>query len=117
MAPPNMQSSETGARLKLKDTIFHHGERLVERPDIKEHPRAGDTLVHLSKIDFQTGLDKMSQKKESEFDEDGSHNSGFQTLSWPLGLGTRPFLPTKHLAALSCSESSARQPKRTPGRS
>ena len=77
-----MQSSETGARLKLKDTIFHHGERLVERPDIKEHPRAGDTLVHLAKIDFQTGLDKMSQKKESEFDEDGGYNSGFQILTW-----------------------------------
>ena len=87
MVPPNMQSSETGARFDLKDTLFHHGERLVERDDIKEHLRAGDTLVHLAKIgsDFQTGLGKISQKKESEFDEDGSHNSGFQTLKLSLG--------------------------------
>ena len=87
MIPPNMESSETGAKFQLEDAIFHQGERLVERPDISVNLKEGDTLVHLAKIgsDFQTGLGKMSQKKESEFDEDGSHNSGFQTLKVSLG--------------------------------
>ena len=63
MVPPNMQSSETGTRFNLKDTLFHHGERLVERPDTKEHLRAVDTLVHFAKIGsvFQTGLCKSAR--------------------------------------------------------
>ena len=87
MIPPNMQSSDTGAKFELRDALFHTGERFLERPDIKVHLKAGDTLLHLAKIgsDFQTGLGKMHQKKESEFDEDGSHNSGFKTLKLSLG--------------------------------
>ena len=87
MIPPNMETCETGARFALKGTLFHQGERIVERSDIKMHLREGDTLVHLAKVgsDFQTGLGKMSQKKESDFDEDGSHNSAFQTLKLSCG--------------------------------
>ena len=42
----------------------------------------GDHLTHLAKVgsDFATGHGKMHQKRSSNFDEDGSHNSAFQTL-------------------------------------
>ena len=42
----------------------------------------GTHLVHLAKIgsDFATGHGKLHQKKNGDFDEDGSHNSAFQTL-------------------------------------
>ena len=39
-------------------------------------------ITHLAKIgnDFATGHGKRNMKKSSEFNEDGSHNTGFQTL-------------------------------------
>ena len=42
----------------------------------------GDKIQHVAKIgsDFATGHGKILQKKGEDFDEDGSHNSAFQTL-------------------------------------
>ena len=90
MIPPDMKSSATGAKFELQDALFHTGRRFLERPDIKSHLRPGITLLHQAKIgsDFQTGLGKISQRKECDFDEDGSHNSGFQTLKLSLGNQT-----------------------------
>ena len=66
MVPPNMQSSEIGAKFNFEDVTFHQGKRLVVRPDIKAQLKDGDSLIHIAKIgsDFQTGLGKMSQKKQ-----------------------------------------------------
>ena len=116
MIPPNMQSSDTGAKFELQAALFHAGEHFLERPDIKMHLRAGDTLIHLAKIgsDFLTGLGKMSQKKESEFDEDGTHNTGFQTLKFSRGDQTRHFSPTRRLEDQNCFASFPRRPKKTP---
>ena len=61
--------------------------QLSLRPDIKEQVHDGDVVVHLAKIgsDFATGHGKRHQRKTSKFDEDGSHNSGFQTVSVSSG--------------------------------
>ena len=48
MVPPNMSSSETGAEFELTQSLFHTGRRFLERPDIKEHLKEGDTVVHLA---------------------------------------------------------------------
>ena len=42
----------------------------------------GDHLTHLAKVgsDFASGHGKMHQRRNSNFDEDGRHNSGFQSL-------------------------------------
>jgi hypothetical protein len=47
----------------------------------------GDTVKHLAKVgsDFATGFGKVQQVKQSDFDEDGSHNTGFQTLKLSRG--------------------------------
>lgn len=86
MVPPNMSSSETGAEFELTQSLFHTGRRFLERPDIKEHLKEGDTVVHLAKVgaDFCTGFGKVQQRKQSDFDEDGSHNTGFQTIKLSL---------------------------------
>ena len=49
---------------------------------MKKVLQPGCNLVHLAKVgsDFATGHGKMHQKKNADFDEDGSHNSAFQTL-------------------------------------
>ena len=46
----------------------------------------GDTIHHLAKVgaDFCTGMGKLQQKKEADYDEDGSHNTGLQTLKLSL---------------------------------
>ena len=60
---------------------------LTLRPDVKDGVQDGDVVVHLVKIgsDFATGHGKRQQKKSSQFDEDGSHNTGFQTISLSSG--------------------------------
>ena len=87
MVPPNMKSSENGASFDLCDTLFHTGGRLLEMPNIKQELKDGDSLVHLAKIglDFASGFGKLNQKKESQFDEDGSHQTAFQTLKLSQG--------------------------------
>ena len=86
MVPPNMCSSATGAEFQLNDVLFHTGRRFLERPDIKEQVKEGDTVIHLAKVgaDFCSGFGKLQQKKECEYDEDGSHNTGVQTLKLSL---------------------------------
>ena len=53
---------------------------------MKEQLQEGDTVVHLAKVgaDFCTGFGKVQQKKESDFDEDGSHNTAFMTIKLSL---------------------------------
>ena len=87
MVPPNKKSSENGASFDLCDTLFHTGGRLLEMPNIKQELKDGDSLVHLAKIgsDFASGFGKLNQKKESQFDEDGSHQTAFQTLKLSQG--------------------------------
>ena len=50
---------------------------------MKKQLRDGDIITHLAKIgsDFATGHGRKNMKKESEYDEDGSHNTGFQTIN------------------------------------
>ena len=90
MVPPDMSTSETGAEFDISAALFHTGKRFLERPDIKQHLKDGDTLQHLAKVgaDFATGFGKVQQVKESDFDEDGSHNTGFQTLKLSCGKAT-----------------------------
>ena len=49
---------------------------------MKKVLQPGSNIVHLAKAgsDFATGHGKMHQRKKVDFDEDGSHNSAFQTL-------------------------------------
>ena len=46
-----------------------------------------DSVQHLAKVgsDFASGFGKIQQVKQSQFDEDGSHNTGFQTLKLSHG--------------------------------
>ena len=90
MLPSDMQSSETGAEFDIYAALFHTGQRFLKRPDIQQHLKEGDTVKHLAKIgsDFATGFGKIQQKKESDFDEDGSHNTGFQSLKLARGEDT-----------------------------
>ena len=87
MIPSDMSSSETGAEFDISVALFHTGKRFLERPDIRQHLKDGDTVQHLAKVgaDFATGFGKVQQVKQSEFDEDGSHNTGFQTLKLTCG--------------------------------
>ena len=50
---------------------------------MKKDLQPGDILVHLAKVgsDFASGHGKMNQKKNSDFDEDGSHNSGKPSIT------------------------------------
>ena len=90
MVPPNMQSSETGAEFEMPTALFHHGKRLLKMPNILHQLKEGDTVKHLAKVgsDFATGFGKVQQKKESDFDEDGSHQIAFQTLKVSRGEET-----------------------------
>ena len=60
-----MRSSETGAEFELKDTLFHQGERLVVRPDVKEQLQEGNTVVHLAEVgaDFVLDLEKSNRRR------------------------------------------------------
>jgi hypothetical protein len=107
MIPPDMESGETGASFPLQSALHHTGHRFLERsvlsyiffqtpsfvncpltllllsrPDIKSQLMDGDIVKHIAKIgsDSATGHGKRHQKKESKFDEDGSHNSAYQTV-------------------------------------
>ena len=82
MIPLGLVSSETGASVPIVSALHHTGRRFLLRPDIKKNVRDGDVITHLAKIgsDFATGHGKRNMKKSSEFNEDGSHNTGFQTL-------------------------------------
>ena len=57
---------------------------LMLRPDVRKVVQPGIDLVHIAKVgsDFASGHGKwhMMMKNSVEFDEDGSHNSAFQTL-------------------------------------
>ena len=70
--------------------LFHTGKRFLERPDVRENLKEGDLVRHLAKVgsDFASGHGKVQQVKQSQFDEDGSHNSGFQTLKLSCGEQT-----------------------------
>ena len=90
MLPPDMASCETGAEFDMTAALFHTGKRFLERPDIRENLKEGDCLRHLAKVgsDFASGFGKIQQVKQGEFDEDGSHNTGFQTLKLSLAEQT-----------------------------
>ena len=82
MVPPNMKTSEQGAHFDMVEALFHTGSRFLVRQDVKENLKEEGTVIHLAKVgsDFASGFGKLNQKKNTEFDEDGSHNTGFQTL-------------------------------------
>ena len=67
MVPPNMKTSESGAEFDIYDALFHTGARFLERPDVRQHLKEGDKLVHLAKLgsDFATGFGHMNQKRNS----------------------------------------------------
>ena len=90
MLPPDMSSCETGAQFDMTAALFHTGKRFLERPDVRENLKEGDLVRHLAKVgsDFASGHGKVQQVKQSQFDEDGSHNSGFQTLKLSCGEQT-----------------------------
>ena len=54
----------------------------INRQDIKSQLHDGDKIIHIAKIgsDYATGHGKRNQRKSEEFDEDGSHNEGYQSL-------------------------------------
>ena len=81
----NNNWTETGTEFELKDALFHTAQRFL-KPDIKDKVKDGDTITHLAKVgaDFCTGMGKLQQKKEGDYDEDGSHNTGLQTLKLSL---------------------------------
>ena len=87
MIPRDMRSSETGAEFDISDALFHTGQRFLERPDVRQHLKNGDTMKHLAKVgsDFAAGFGKVQQVKTCDFDEDGSHNKGFQSLKLSRG--------------------------------
>ena len=87
MIPSDMKSSETVAEFDISVALIHTGQRFLERPDIRQHLKDGDTVKHLAKVgsDFATGFGKVQQVKQSDVDEDGSHNTGFQTLKRSCG--------------------------------
>ena len=62
MVPPNMKNSESGAEFDIYDALFHTGARLLERPDVRQHLKEGDKLVHLAKVgsDFATGFGHLN---------------------------------------------------------
>ena len=90
MLPPDMASCETGAEFDMTAALFHTGKRFLERPDIRENLKEGDSVQHLAKVgsDFASGFGKIQQVKQSQFDEDGSHNTCFQTLKLSHGEKT-----------------------------
>ena len=90
MLPPDMSSCETGAEFDMTAALFHTGKRFLERDDIRGNLKEGDSVRHLAKVgsDFASGFGKIQQVKQSQFDEDGSHNTGFQTLKLSCGEKT-----------------------------
>ena len=82
MVPDGFSSSTTGTTIPVISALHHTARRFLLRPDIKSQLQDGDEIQHLAKIgsDFATGHGKMNQKKTGDYDEDGSHNSAFQTL-------------------------------------
>ena len=57
-----------------------------DSPETRSHlDTPSKSRVWVRPSDFQTGLGKISQRKECEFDEDRTHNSGFQTLKLSIG--------------------------------
>ena len=82
MIPDGFSSSNTGAKIPVVSHLHLTARRLLIRGDISSKLQDGDEIVHLAKIgsDYTTGLGRMNQKKTEDYDEDGSHNSAFQTL-------------------------------------
>ena len=87
MIPPNMKTSEQGAHFDMVETLLHTAPRFLVRQDVRENLKEEGTVIHLAKVgsDFASGFGKLNQKKNTEFDEDGSHNTGFQTLKLSQG--------------------------------
>ena len=67
--------------------LFHSGPRFLVRQDVKENLKEEGTVIRLAKAgsDFGSSFGKLNLKKNTEFDEDGSHNTGFQTLKLSQG--------------------------------
>ena len=82
MIPDGFSSSNTGTKIQVVSHLHLNARRLLIRGDISLKLQDGDEIVHLAKIgsDYTTGLGRMNQKKTEDYDEDGSHNSAFQTL-------------------------------------
>ena len=82
MIPDGFSSSSTGATIPVISALHHTAKRFLLRPDIRSKLQDGDEIVHLAKIgsDYATGHGRMNQKKTEDYDEDGSHNSAYQTL-------------------------------------
>ena len=82
MIPDGFSSSSTGASIPIISELHHTVQRFLLWPNINSKLQDGDIIQYVAKIgsDFATGHGKIMQKKSEDFDEDGSHNSAFQTL-------------------------------------
>ena len=89
MLPDRFSSSTTGATIPIISHLHLTVRRFLLRSDTVSKLQDGVTLVHVAKIgsDFATGHGKMNQKKTEDYDEDGSHNTAFQTLQLATTAG------------------------------